>query len=169
MADDQPAPEVKTSEKPARNGNTGRRLRSGALAGNGRPKGRLNQTTLIRHAVGKALLRELEGGIPDLKVPPAAERWAKLILHRSGQVRYMTEKYLHEALHGKPRQQLDVNATFRGDPMENLRRAAAAANAMREGRLGITGQPEAPVIDVRLLPEPGGNGNGNGGNGTGHK
>lgn len=136
------------------------RLKNGALAGNGRPKGRKNTATLVREQIGgKQVLEGIEDGIPQLKLQPFVFRIAALLKHRNGFVRITTEKFLYEALHGKPKQQTDVNVNVK-DPHEVLRRAAAAAQAMREA-----GTIEATVVDARLLEAPSGNGNGNGHNG----
>jgi hypothetical protein len=140
-----------------RNGNVGRRLPNGCRAGNGRPKGRKNTATLVREAAGgKGVLASIEDGIPPLNLQPFVFRIAALLKHRNGFVRIATEKFVYEALHGKPKQQTDVNVSIK-DPHDVLRRAAAAAEAMRDGTI------DAVVVDARLLPAaPDGNGNGNG-------
>jgi hypothetical protein len=140
------------------------RLKNGALAGNGRPKGRKNTATLVREAAGgKGVLQSIEDGIPPLGLQPFVFRIAALLKHRNGAVRLGTERFVYEALHGKPKQQTDVNVNVK-DPHEVLRRAAAAAQAMREANT-----IETTVVDARLLEAPSGNGNGNGNGSNGHK
>jgi hypothetical protein len=103
---------------------------------------------------GKTVLQGIEDGLPALGLEPFPHRIVKLLKHRNGFVRITTEKFLYEALHGKPRQQTDVNINVK-DPHDALRRAAAAAQAMRDETI------EAHVVvDARLLEAPGGNGSG---------
>src|SRR5512141_969928 len=181
---DEAAP-VKTSEESSPPKREKIRLKSGALQGNGRPKGRLNDTTLAR-LKGKDIFRQLEAGIPELNLKPAVERWCDLLKHRKGEVRVQTEKFVHEALHGKARQRIEMTGTMTFDASDALRAAAEAAAKRREARTieavktveipatewlctehAYTGPPPCPkcdVIEVKAIVPT----NGNGSNGNGH-
>ncbi len=108
----------------------------GNPGGPGRPEGVRNKRTIVTEAVGgRAMLEALAKGDAESKLPPAVERWTRLLRERNPFVRLAAEKFLFEALHGRPKQQVDVNTPFKFDVTEVLRRAAETARARRDAHL----------------------------------
>jgi hypothetical protein len=70
----------------------------GNPGGPGRPKGSLSKVTLA----GREMLELLERGEGDL--PPAQERWKRLLTDGNPAVRLKAEMFVFCALHGTPRQ-----------------------------------------------------------------
>lgn len=122
----------------------------GNPGGPGRPEGTRNRRTEVREAIGgRTMLEKLERGVPDLNLPPAFLRWTRLLRDRNPFVRLAAEKFLFEALHGRPRQQLDVSVTH--DRVAAVREAAARIRARRDARLKevgatLTASPESEEI-----------------------
>ena len=108
----------------------------GNPGGPGRPEGARNKRTIVREAVGgRAMLEVLEKGDADLKLPPAYLRWIRLLKERNPFVRLAAERFLYEALHGRPKQQEDAKSPFNFDVTEVIRRAAEEARARRNAHL----------------------------------
>lgn len=108
----------------------------GNPGGPGRPTGARNKRTIVREAVGgRALLERLENGDAALKLPPAYLRWIRLLKERNPFVRLAAEKFLYEALHGRPKQQVEVDSPFKVDVIAAIRRAAETARARRDAHL----------------------------------
>lgn len=79
----------------------GRVLKGFSLGGT--RKGSPNRSTLA----GKELLAYLERGDAALGLLPVAERWVALLKDPDPAIRAGCEKFLHEALHGRSRQEID--------------------------------------------------------------
>lgn len=142
-----------------------RKLRNGGTSGRGRTKGSKNKLSIVREQIGGlSVLEGLEEGIPALGLPPIAIRLAKLLTHRSAGVRLGAEKFCYEALHGKPKQQLDIKHAL--DIGDDIHEAAERARAILAARAAaspaqLLASDEDEVIEVRAVV-PDGNGNGNG-------
>ncbi|MHB1045796.1 MAG: hypothetical protein ACYC4P_07250 [Thermoanaerobaculia bacterium] len=77
--------------------NTSGRFVKGNPGGPGRPPGSPNRRTLA----GRELLKALEAGDPDAKLPSAFTRMAKLLTDKDPRVRLGAERLVLSLLHGR--------------------------------------------------------------------
>lgn len=92
---------------------TAGRFAKGNPGGPGRPPGSPNRRTLA----GRQLLKALEAGDPEAKLPPAFDRMAALLTDPDARVRLGAERTVLSLLHGRPAAaDADEDALARPDP-----------------------------------------------------
>jgi hypothetical protein len=136
---------AKASTLDARRDSRGRVLPGSSLGGT--RKGSPNRSTLA----GKELLAHLEAGDSALGLRPALERWVALLNDPDAAIRLGCEKFLHEALYGRTKQEgagavsvVEIRVTYENDWRAMRTPSGSAVRVIEERKTAQSAEGDTP-------------------------